>query len=70
MHYNILVLSSLGVLRYVLNRDFKQNTTEGATTATVTKEDWREYVPDVLSPVVSARATVKCEVVCKMVSTA
>ena len=24
--------------------DFKQITTEGATTATVTKEDWREYV--------------------------
>ena len=24
--------------------DFKQNPTEGATTATVTKKDWREYV--------------------------
>ena len=24
--------------------DFKQMTTEGATTATVTREDWREYV--------------------------
>ena len=28
----------------MLNSDFKQNTTEGATTATVTKEDWRKYV--------------------------
>ena len=38
-----------GVLRLLhlptqANRDLKQITIKGATTATVTKEDWREYV--------------------------
>ena len=30
--------------RIALNRDFKQSTTAGATTAAVTKKVWGEYV--------------------------